>query len=96
MGRLEDCGIVNLIWSEEEDGTLIAEGLQDYEIDPNNELAYFHGDKCVRVHKCVDVYHAVAMVEAGEGVCRWNIKNGKTGNGHKINEKGWDIGGRAV
>ena len=95
MTRLSDAGVVSIQWEEDERGNISAEGLQYYDIDLNNELAVFHDDKCVKIHKCVDIFHAISMIEAGEAVCRWNIKNGKTGNGHKINERGWDIGGRA-
>jgi len=95
MTRLSDAGVVSIQWEEDEKGNISAEGLQYYDIDLNNELAVFHDDKCVKIHKCVDIFHAISMIEAGEAVCRWNIKNGKTGNGHKINERGWDIGGRA-
>jgi hypothetical protein len=95
MSRLTDAGVVSIKWEEDEEGNISAEGLQYYDIDLNNELAVFHDDKCVKIHKCVDIFHAISMIEAGEAVCRWNIKNGKTGNGHKINERGWDIGGRA-
>ena len=94
MTRLSDAGVVSIQWEEDERGNISAEGLQYYDIDTKNELAVFHDDKCVKIHKCVDIFHAISMIEAGEAVCRWNIKNGKTGNGHKINERGWDIGGR--
>jgi hypothetical protein len=95
VSRLADAGVVSIKWEEDDDGFITAEGLQVYEVDANNELATFHGDKCIRVFQCVDVFHAISMIEAGEAVCRWNLKNGKTGNGHRINERGWDIGGRA-
>jgi hypothetical protein len=95
MTRLGDAGVTTITWEEDEEGYITADGLQHYELDTNNELATFHDDKCVRVFKCVDIFHAISMIEAGEAVCRWNLKNGKTGNGHKINERGWDIGGRA-
>lgn len=95
MSRLAEAGVVDIKWTEDEDGNVFAEGLQEYEIDTDNELAIFQGDKCKRVVKAVDLCHAVSMVYSGEAVCRWNIRNGKTGNGHKINDKGWDIGGRA-
>jgi len=95
MTRLSDAGVISIVWEEDEKGNISAEGLQYYDIDLNNELAVFHDDKCVKIHKCVDIFHAISMIEAGEAVCRWNIKNGKTGNGHRINERGWDIGGRA-
>jgi hypothetical protein len=95
MTRLTDAGVVEIKWEEDDGGNVYAYGLQDYEIDDKNELAVFHGDKCVKVTHCVDLCHAVAMVYASESVCRWNLRNGKTGNGHKINERGWDVGGRA-
>jgi hypothetical protein len=95
MTRLSETGVVSIKWEEDEAGNVFATGLQEYEVDTNNELAVFHGAKCVKIHQCVDIFHAISMIEAGEAVCRWNIKNGRTGNGHKINEKGWDIGGRA-
>lgn len=94
MSRLEELGIVNLVWSEDEDGNVFAEGLQEYEIDVNYELAVFHGPKCIKVTECVDLTHAVSVVYAGEGVCRWNLKMGKTWRGNAINGKGWDIGKR--
>lgn len=92
--RLEAAGVVEIKWEEDEEGNVFAEGLQSYEVDVNNELAVFHDDKCVRTYQCADLCHAVAMIYAGEGVCRWNLKNGKTGNGNAINEKGWDTGKR--
>ena len=95
VGKLSELGVVNIKWGEDDDGCVYANGLQDYEIDTDNELAVFQGEKCVKVMECVDLCHAVAIVYASEAVCRWNLRNGKTGNGHRINEKGWDIGGRA-
>lgn len=95
MTRLADAGVVEIKWSEDEAGNVFAEGLQEYEIDTDNELAIFQGDKCTKVYECMDLCHAVAMVYSHESIMRWNLRNGKTGNGHKINEKGWDIGGRA-
>jgi len=94
LTRLSELGVVEIKWEEDEEGNIAAEGLQSYDIDMNNELAIFHGEKCIKVIEAVDLCHAVAMVYAGEAVCRWNLRNGKTGNGHKINERGWDIGGR--
>lgn len=93
--RLDSIGVVDVTWGEDDDGCVWAEGLQTYEIDNDNELAIFHGDKLYKCVQGVDFCHAVAMVYSSEAVCRWNLRNGKTGNGHKINEKGWDIGGRA-
>lgn len=95
MGRLSDLGVVDIKWTEDDDGNISAEGLQEYDIDKDNELAVFHGEECVKVIQGVDLCHAVSMVYSAEAVCRWNLRNGKTGNGHKINERGWDIGGRA-
>ena len=95
MGKLEQAGILTIVWDEDEDGNVFASGLQDYEIDTDLELAVYHGEKCVKLVKCEDLCHASALVYSMEAVCRWNIKNGKTGNGHKVNERGWDIGGRA-
>jgi hypothetical protein len=91
MTRLAEAGVVTLEWTEDEDGNVFAAGLQDYEIDPANELAIFQGDKCVKVYECEDLCHAVAMVYSNEGVCRWNIKNGKDGHGYPINERGWRV-----
>lgn len=93
MSKLAEAGIVVVEWTEDEDGNVFAEGLQDYEIDTNNELAIFQGDKCVKVQKCNDIWHAASMVYSAESVCRWNIRNGKDGNGWKVNEKGWRIKG---
>lgn len=95
MTRLAELGVVDVHWTEDEAGNVFAEGLQDYEIDPANELAIFQGEKCIKVIEAVDFCHAVAMVYAGEAVCRWNLRNGKTGRGYKINERGWQISGRA-
>lgn len=95
MTRLAEVGLVDVKWTEDENGNVFAEGLQEYEIDTNNELAIFQGEKCIRIQECMDLVHAASMVYSWEAVCRWNLKNGKTGNGHKINEKGWDMGGWA-
>lgn len=91
MTRLSDAGVVGLQWSEDEDGSVQAEGLQSYDIDTDNELAVFQGDRCIKVHQCVDFNHAVSMVEASEAVCRWRIKEGGDGHGRKVNERGWAI-----
>lgn len=91
MTRLAEAGVVDVKWTEDKDGNVFAEGLQEYEIDTSNELAVFQADKCVKVYECEDIFHAVAMVYAKEAVCRWNIKNGKDGHGHKINERGWRV-----
>lgn len=95
MSRLSELGVVDVKWTEDDDSNVFAEGLQEYEIDTDNELAVFQGDKCVKVIEATDFCHAVSMVYAGEAVCRWNLRNGKTGNGNAVNEKGWDLGKRA-
>ena len=89
--RLEEAGIHSIIWEEDENGTVFADGLQSYEIDENNELAIFQGDKCVQITACESLETAVAIAEASEHVCRWNIKQGAAGNGGKINERGWKV-----
>lgn len=91
MGRLADAGLIGIVWKEESDGTIFADGLQYYEIDNNNELAIFQDDKCVAVHHCVSVEHAASIAEASEHVCRWNIHLGSDWHGHKINERGWRV-----
>ena len=88
--QLAEAGIHSLVWGEE-DGVVHAEGLQDYEIDDNNELAIFQGETCVVVHECASLHHAVAIAEASERVCRWNISMGATWGGAKINERGWKV-----
>lgn len=94
MTRLDDAGIHSIVWKEEEDGTVYADGCQYYEIDNNNELAIFQGEKCVRVMECVSLEHAVGIAEASEHVCRHNIRNGQTGNGWAVTEQGWKIEGK--
>lgn len=92
MTRLTEIGLVNLVWSEDPAcDDVYAEGLQTYEIDDKNELAIFHGTKCVKIVECTDFEHAVSVVFASEAVCRWNIKQGGDGHGHKVNEKGWRV-----
>lgn len=89
MGRLADAGILSLVWKEEEDGTIYADALQYYEIDSDNELAIFQGDKCVAIRPCPSLDHAVSTAAASESVCRANIRMGETYNGKKVNERGW-------
>jgi hypothetical protein len=91
MTRMAEAGITTLVWSEDEKGNIFAEGLAEYEIDTNNELAVFHAEKCVKIHEAVDLCHAAALVYAHEAVLRWNIRNGKTGRGYPVNERGWQI-----
>ena len=89
--RLDEAGIHSIVWREDEDGLIHAEGLQDYEIDNDNELAIFQGDKCVQIVSCNTLETAVAIAEASERVCRWNIQQGAAGNGAKVNERGWKV-----
>lgn len=91
MSRLSEAGVVNVKWAEDEDGNVQAEGLQEYDIDANNELAVFQGEKCVKVIQAVDFNHAVSMVYSSEAVCRWRIKEGGDGHGRKVNERGWAL-----
>lgn len=90
MSRLAGHGVVDLNWTEDED-TVYADGLQSYEIDTDNELAIFHGPKCVRVVPCSDFSHAISVIHASEAVCRWYIRQGSDGKGHKVTERGWVI-----
>jgi hypothetical protein len=90
--RLAEAGLVGLAWTEDEDdGMIMAEGLQSYEIDTANELAVFQGTKCLEVVKCADFYHAVAQVNAREAVCRWHIQMGCDWRGNDVNERGWVV-----
>lgn len=73
MTRLSDVGVVNLVWSEDETG-VYAEGHQSYEIDENNEIATFVGDKCIGVRDAADFAHAVSMVLASEAVVAYKIR----------------------
>lgn len=90
-GRLAGTGIVDMIWAEEDNGLITAEGLQSYEIDADNDIAVFQGDKCVEVKSAQDLQHAVSMVWSMEAVCRWNIHMGKTWRGNPVNERGWTM-----
>jgi hypothetical protein len=90
MSKLGELGVVNLLWSEDEDG-VYAEGLQHYEIDNDHELAIFQGAKCTEIRECVDLPHAISLVYSAEAVCRWYIKNGKDNKNRKVNERGWPI-----
>lgn len=92
MGRLEDNHVKSLIWKEEADGTIYADAWQYYEIDKNNELAVFQGDKCVKVHELANVAMCIGVAEASEHVCRKNIERGVDGNGYVVNERGWRTG----
>lgn len=89
--RLDAAGIISIVWEEDEDGLVYADGLQGYEIDNNNVLAIFQGDKCVQIQECNTLETAVAIAEASERVCRWNIKMGCAAGGYKINDRGWRL-----
>ena len=89
--RLDAAGIRSIVWQEDEDGLVYADGLQGYEIDNDCELTIFQGEKCVQITPCESLETAVAIAEASERVCRWNIKQGAAGNGGKINERGWRL-----
>ena len=91
MSRLDEAGIHSIVWQEDESGVVFADCLQSYEIDVDNELAIFQGDKCVQIHRCDSVENAVAIAEASERVCRWNIKMGCAAGGYKINDRGWRL-----
>jgi IMP cyclohydrolase len=71
--RLNDAGVVNLVWNEDETG-VYAKGHQEYEIDENNEIATFVGEKCVSIRDAADFPHAVSMVLASEAVCAYKIR----------------------
>lgn len=75
MTRLSDAGIVNLVWTEDEDGNVMADGHQSYDIDAeNNEVSTFVDEKCVGVREAADFAHAVSMVLASEAVCAYKIR----------------------
>lgn len=86
MTRLTEACVKTLEWSEDEDG-VYADGHQSYEIDENNEIATFHGPKCVSIREAVDFPHAVSMVLASEAVCSRNLREGSD-NGRPIDEWG--------
>jgi len=48
MTRLTDAGVVDIIWGEEDDGTITAKGLQEYEIELQGE----HGLPELAVLRC--------------------------------------------
>lgn len=75
MSRLEELGVVELLWQETDDGTVYAYGLQQYVIHPDNEVSTIRGDD-IETRQAVDFCHAVGMVGAGEAVCRWRIREG--------------------
>lgn len=89
--RLDEAGIHSIVWQEDEDGLVYADGLQGYEIDTSNVLAIFQGPACVQIQECNTLETAVAIAEASERVCRWNIQQGAAGNGAKVNERGWKV-----
>lgn len=87
MSRLDDASVVTLQWGEDE-RAVFADGHQSYEIDENNEIAVFHGEKCTDIRKAVDFNHAVSMVMSSEAVCSYNKRNGTTRKGYVIDEWG--------
>lgn len=89
--RLDEAGIISIVWEEDESGVVFADCLQSYEIDVDNELAIFQGDKCVQIQKCNTLETAIAIAEASERVCRWNISQGAAAGGYKINDRGWRL-----
>lgn len=90
MTRLAEAGVVTLVWTEDADG-IAAEGHQSYEIDADNEIAVFQGQKCVEIKQAVDLPHAISMVLASEAVCSRNIRDGADFRGRKVNEHGWRV-----
>ena len=76
MGKLEELGVVEVLWDEAEDGTVFAYGLKNYIIYSDNSMAVLSGAD-VTWRECVDFCHAVAMVYSAEAVCRWNLRDGK-------------------
>ena len=74
MTRLDEAGVVTLVWSEDDDGTVCAEGHQSYEIDENCEIAVFINNKCVDIRQAADLPHAVSMVLASEAVCSYKVR----------------------
>jgi hypothetical protein len=92
MSKLTDAGIVDLVWSEDENG-VYADGNQSYEIEFKDngicELAVFQGPKCVKIIECTSISHAYSVIISGEAVCVWNIAHGETGHGYKVTAQGW-------
>lgn len=88
MTRLAEAGVAPLEWVEDEDGTISVTGHQEYEIGNDDEIAVFHGDKCVKILEAVDLPHAVSMVLAAEAVCSYNKRNGCDFKNRAIDEWG--------
>ncbi|UOW92955.1 hypothetical protein SEA_LEOPARD_78 [Mycobacterium phage Leopard] len=82
MTRLASAHVKTLEWTEDEYG-ICAEGHQTYEIDENNEVAVFRGEKCVRIVKAADLPHAVSIVVASEQVCAYHLRNGRDLDGKR-------------
>lgn len=91
MTRLDDAKVYDLTWTEDEDGTVYAEGAQSYEIDADSEIAVFQGKKCVEIRKCADLPHAVSIINAMEACCSYNARHGCNHHGKKVNERGWRV-----
>ena len=89
MGRLESLGIVDLRWDEQKNGNVLAYGMQDYIIDTNNVILVFLNGEHIKTRECIDFCHAVAIVEANEATCRWNIRNGKPKNSYQTQPGGF-------
>lgn len=89
MTRLDDAKVYDLTWSEDEDGTVYAEGAKSYEIDNDNEIAIFQGKKCVEIRKAVDLPHAISIIAAHEASASYNARRGHNHHGKKVNERGW-------
>lgn len=70
----------NLDWTIDDDGDDCAEGLLEYIIDVDNELAVFHDGKCVAIRSCADMDHAEAIGEAFE---REAIRNAERGYNYR-------------
>lgn len=89
VGRLESLGIVDLRWDEQKNGNVLAYGMQDYIIDTNNVILVFLNGEHIKTRECIDFCHAVAIVEANEATCRWNIRNGKPKNSYQAQPSGF-------
>lgn len=73
----------NLEWEIDDDGDDCAQGLLEYIIDVDNELAVFHDGKCVAIRPCVDMDHAEAIAEAFEREAIRNAERGDNWRGKK-------------
>lgn len=72
----------DLDWEIDSDGEDVAVGIAyDYIVDGSNELAVFHGEKCVVIRQCVDMAHAEFIAEAIEIECIRDRARGETWRG---------------